>query len=184
MTDGPTYLATLDVDGTVSPIPQSADVFPALYGPDGVTLVFLTIAQSDGSYSQTVGTMHDDGSLRRTIVSLPNANIASLADPSFSFDGQLITYLQCDEHPNCMINVVNVASLEVRTVEASRTDKASPRFTPDGAGIVYYENNCNATLCYGALQYVDVVTSAVSTLYKSENNFAPLSISSAVDNNQ
>jgi Tol biopolymer transport system component len=184
MTDGPTYLATLDLDGTANPIPGSAGLLSVLYGPDGVTLVFLTNVLADGSYSQTLGTMHDDGSARRTIVSFPNANGASLVDPSFSFDGQLITYLQCDEHPNCLINVVDVASLEVKTVEASPTDKASPRFTPDGAGIVYYETNCDTTPCYGALQYVDVVTGTVSTLYKSENNFAPLSISSAVDTSE
>ena len=163
-------VCVLDRQGTPVPIRSQGPgdfLMEASYAPDGQTVVAVHLTTTGAQPAWLIETMRDDGTGTVVLAGPTPYDAGALREPSFSFDGTAVVYLQCNTLL-CDVAVIDLASGKSRTVypgTSSRVLYYAPHFTPDGMAIVIRdldENNVETLL------RIDVATGEASILWQGQ----------------
>ena len=116
------FLADI-ASGTVKRLPAENAIQPAV-APDGQTVAFVR---------QNQIWLLDLKSAKETRLTRDGDNFA----PAFSPDGTKLVYVEQSIQPLANVAVLELRGLARRLLTAGGTEARSPRFTPDGAAVVY-----------------------------------------------
>lgn len=178
-------VCVLDRQGAPVPIrPEVSGDFlsEASYAPDGQTVVAVHLTTTGAQPAWAIETMRDDGTGTVVLAGPTPDDAGALREPSFSFDGTAVVYLQCDTHL-CDVAVVDLASGKSRTVYQGTSSWPlyyAPHFTPDGKAIVIRDlDEYNVE----TLLRIDVATGEASILWQGQLTARPwfVNVSVAVD---
>ncbi len=175
--DAKSCIATLDAGGSYT------DVFcgglgeglgrGGLYDPQGARVVFSSSVIDGDHLDTSIDVMRNDGSNHTVLVSSAKDDPTNgVSDASFSFDGRYVLYLNCflgGTGWNCEIDAIDINTRVIQVIAAERTAKSSPRFTPDGTGVVFLEQQPNVDGVY-SIREVDVATGVVTTLLQDSGS--------------